>query len=58
VTHRQLTSHADLDAMEAEIVANGGEGCVIRRPGSNYRPGRMGDVIKVKRLVSDLDRPI
>jgi DNA ligase-1 len=58
VAHRQLSGHADLSGMEAEIVSNGGEGCVIRRPGSNYRPGRMGDVIKVKRLVSDLDRPI
>jgi DNA ligase-1 len=58
VAHRQLSGHADLSEMEAEIVAGGGEGCVIRRPGSNYRPGRMGDVIKVKRLVADLDRPI
>jgi DNA ligase-1 len=54
--HRQLASNADLDAMEAAVVAAGGEGCVIRRPGSKYRPGRKGDTIKVKRLVADLDR--
>jgi ATP-dependent DNA ligase len=45
-----------LDEMENSIVRNGGEGVVIRRPGSKYRPGRCGDVIKVKRLVADLDR--
>jgi DNA ligase-1 len=56
VNHRQLTSHDDLTEMERQIVTRGGEGCVIRRPGSPYRPGRMGDVIKVKRLVADLDR--
>lgn len=56
VPHRQLTGHDDLTATEAAIVAAGGEGCVIRRPGSPYRPGRMGDVIKVKRISPDLDR--
>ena len=56
VTHYQLTSNADLDSLESEIVAAGGEGCVVRRPGSKYRPGRKGDTIKVKRLVADLDR--
>ena len=58
VDHAQLVSDDQLDAMERQIVANGGEGCVIRRPGSQYRPGRMGDVIKVKRLVADINRPI
>ena len=56
VKHVKLTSHSDLTEMERKIVAAGGEGCVIRRPGSPYRPGRMGDVIKVKRLVSDVER--
>lgn len=56
VDHTLLSSHADLDALERQIVANGGEGCVIRRPGSQYRPGRAGDTIKVKRLVADIDR--
>jgi ATP-dependent DNA ligase len=56
VAHKPLTGHQELSEMEADIVANGGEGCVIRRPGSQYRPGRMGDTIKVKRLVADIDR--
>ena len=56
VRHIILKGHDDLTAREAAIVAVGGEGCVIRRPGSPYRPGRMGDVIKVKRLVADTNR--
>ena len=64
VLHRQLGSNPEiyssanheLECMESEIVLAGGEGCVIRRPGSKYRPGRMGDTIKVKRLVADVDR--
>lgn len=56
VEHRVCDGWFDLDETELEIVANGGEGCVIRRPGSPYRPGRVGDVVKVKRLVNDVDR--
>lgn len=56
VPHLELEGHESLDAMEQNIVANGGEGCVIRRPSSPYRPGRIGDVVKVKRLFPDLDR--
>jgi DNA ligase-1 len=56
VAHRQLASNDDLDAMESAVVSAGGEGCVIRRPGSKYRPGRAGDTIKVKRIVADVDR--
>ena len=56
VNHHELYGHSMLDEFEKSIVANGGEGCVIRRPGSKYRPGRCGDVIKVKRLVKDVDR--
>ena len=56
VPHLELSGHDALDAMEANIVANGGEGCVIRRPGSPYRPGRIGDVVKVKRIFPDIDR--
>ena len=56
VAHRQLTKNTDLDAMESAVVTAGGEGCVIRRPGSKYRPGRKGDVIKVKRISKDIDR--
>lgn len=64
VTHRKLgripklykSSNHELAELEKTIVRAGGEGCVIRRPGSLYRPGRVGDVIKVKRLVADIDR--
>jgi ATP-dependent DNA ligase len=56
VLHIPLQGHDELCSCESAIVAAGGEGCVIRRPGSPYRPGRMGDVIKVKRLVSDVER--
>ena len=44
------------EAMSPGDFARGGEGLVIRRPGSKYRPGRAGDVVKVKRLVADIDR--
>jgi DNA ligase-1 len=54
--HWSLKDRDDLDYIEKGIVGQGGEGCVIRRPGCKYRPGRMGDVIKVKRLVADVDR--
>jgi ATP-dependent DNA ligase len=56
VIHRPCFGAADLDATERDVVAEGGEGLVIRRPGCLYRPGRMGDVIKVKRLTKDVDR--
>jgi DNA ligase-1 len=56
VIHIPIIGHLDLDDMERIVVAGGGEGCVIRRPGSPYRPGRMGDTIKVKRLVADEQR--
>ncbi len=56
VPQRELAGHGDLSDCEEFIVSGGGEGCVIRRPGSPYRPGRIGDVIKVKRLVADVDR--
>ncbi len=56
VEHTKLHGNDHLSAYEQAIVREGGEGCVIRRPGSKYRPGRMGDAIKVKRLVKDCDR--
>jgi len=57
VKHLVCTGNDDLNTFELEIVSNGGEGAVIRRPSSKYRPGRCGDVVKVKRLVEDTDRP-
>lgn len=56
VKHVALTGHEDLARMERLVVGMGGEGVVIRRPGCLYRPGRAGDVIKVKRLVADVER--
>lgn len=56
VTHTTLENHAQLDAMEKSIVDGGGEGVVIRRPGSKYRPMRSSELVKVKRLVLDIDR--
>lgn len=56
VMHQMVKNHKELSDFEKKVVGWGGEGCVIRRPGSKYRPGRMGDTIKVKRLVADLDR--
>lgn len=56
VQHVICADRAHLDLMEREVVAGGGEGLVIRRPGSMYRPGRAGDVIKIKRLVEDRQR--
>jgi DNA ligase-1 len=58
VPHRVCTGMADLDRTEREVVEHGGEGCVIRRPGSLYRPGRSGDIIKIKRLVKDVEHSI
>lgn len=56
VEHVTCQSNEALAATEKEVVVNGGEGLVIRRPQSQYRPGRMGDVIKIKRITADLER--
>jgi DNA ligase-1 len=56
VVHFRLSGGDDLSRMEKQIVKGGGEGCVIRRPRSKYRPGRCGDVIKIKRLTKDIER--
>jgi DNA ligase-1 len=53
VAHRLCAGRHDLDQTERQIVSAGGEGCVLRRPGSLYRPGRAGDVVKIKRLTPD-----
>lgn len=45
-----------LDGMETAIVRGGGEGVMLRRPDSPFRPGYAGDIIKVKRMHPDLDR--
>jgi len=56
VHHRLCAGNADLDATERAVVGAGGEGLVLRRPGCPYRPGRIGDVVKVKRLSIDIER--
>jgi DNA ligase-1 len=56
VEHIKCASNKALDTHERIVVDAGGEGLVIRRPQSQYRPGRMGDVIKIKRITPDLDR--
>lgn len=56
VDHKKLTGNKELDLREKSTVNTGGEGCVIRRPGCKYRPGRCGDIIKVKRISPDVDR--
>ncbi len=53
IKHTSLTSHAELDAMESEIVNNGGEGICLRHKDEFYRPNNF---IKVKRLFPDLER--
>jgi DNA ligase-1 len=58
VTHELCGGMHDLDKRERDVVAAGGEGLVIRRPGSPYRPGRAGDIIKIKRLQPDTDRSL
>lgn len=55
VPHRPLAGMNDLDRMEGEIVAAGGEGVCIRPPGSYYKPSNF---LKVKRLFPDLDRSV
>jgi DNA ligase 1 len=55
VPHRPLADHADLDRMESDIVARGGEGVCIRPPGSYYAPSNF---IKVKRIFPDLNRSV
>ena len=51
--HRPCRSQDDLDATEAATVQAGGEGLVLREPGSCYTPGGF---VKIKRLFPDLDR--
>jgi len=52
VTHVEITRE-QLDAMETEIVANGGEGVCLRHKTEHYRPTNF---IKVKRLFPDIER--
>ncbi|KAJ3020993.1 hypothetical protein HKX48_009397 [Thoreauomyces humboldtii] len=53
VSHRKCTSTDDLIDALAKIEAGGGEGIMIRAPGSLYEEGRTSTLLKVKRLSSD-----
>ena len=55
VPHRVCVGSQDLDATEAAIVAEGGEGVCLRAPESYYRPGNFW---KIKRLFADLNRSV
>jgi DNA ligase-1 len=48
VTHRVCTSGSDALAAMREIVSGGGEGCVVKRPGSCYAFERSSDWLKIK----------
>lgn len=49
VDHVRCDGLAHLEAFAAAIFAKGGEGVMIRRPGSIYVHGRSEDILKVKR---------
>jgi len=53
ISHAPLDNHAELDEMETDIVARGGEGVCLRHKDEFYRPNNF---IKVKRLFPDLER--
>jgi DNA ligase-1 len=53
ISHASLDNHAELDEMETDIVARGGEGVCLRHKDEFYRPNNF---IKVKRLFPDLER--
>ena len=44
----RATDHAGLMARMAAVVADGGEGLMLRRESGPYRPGRSTDLLKVK----------
>ncbi len=48
VTHERVANETDLQTLLIRVEQNGGEGLVLRRPGSLYSPGRSGDWLKVK----------
>lgn len=48
VPHTRATDLTEVDRMLAEIDAVGGEGLMLRQPGSLYRAGRQNSLLKVK----------
>lgn len=53
VAQRQCVGRSDLDAMLAGIVRGGGEGVMLREPGSAYESKRSASLLKVKRVHDD-----
>ena len=54
IPHRIITSRAHVDEWERAVFRAGGEGLVLRRPCSEYRPGH--GILKIKRLFGDVNR--
>ena len=54
IPHRVITSRADADEWEERVFRAAGEGLVLRRPCSEYRPGH--GILKIKRLHGDVNR--
>jgi len=48
IPQRRITRHEDLMQRLAEVTAAGGEGLMLHRGDSLYRPGRSRDLLKVK----------
>jgi ATP-dependent DNA ligase len=48
VAWRQVQSTAEAVAAMRAIVAAGGEGAMCRNPAACYRPGRTGELVKIK----------
>ncbi len=48
VEYRRCASSAEAIAILRSLQAQGGEGAMLRRPGSRYQPGRTSDLLKIK----------
>jgi ATP-dependent DNA ligase len=48
VEWRNVRSAKEAIAIAASIQADGGEGAMVRRPGSSYTPGRTAALLKMK----------
>ena len=50
VEQRRVASHEALMALLDDVIAQGGEGLMLRRAGSFHRAGRSADLLKLKRF--------
>lgn len=53
VAHRKISGRAEADALMTQIIAGGGEGLMLRAPGSAYEGKRSGSLLKLKEFQSD-----